>query len=81
MKIIFKTNIDKFKNKFPTNFKVIPRVGEFVKIEQGYEAPFDKLQVVSVTYVSSELVEVELHLSDLQHRQNKEYKLGVFNLD
>ncbi len=78
MKIVFKTNIYKFKNKFHTNFKVIPRVGEFVKIAQGYEAPFDKLQVVSVTYVSSELVEVELHLSELQHRQNKEYKLGVF---
>ena len=50
-----------------------------LKIEQGYEAPFDKLQVVNVTYVNSELVEVELHLSELQHRQNKEYKLGVFN--
>ena len=81
MKIIFKTNIDKFKNKFPSNFRVIPRVGEYVKIEQGYEAPFNKLQVVSVTYVNSELVEVELHLSELQSRQNIEYKLGVFNLD
>ena len=34
MKIVFKTNIDKFKNKFPTNFKVIPRVGEFESIEE-----------------------------------------------
>ena len=80
MKIVFKTAIDKYKGKFPTDFSVVPRQGEFVKVDKPYmnqTLPFDKLQVVSVTY-TRDIIEVELHLSDLQARANKECDLGVF---
>ena len=90
MQIIFKTAIDKFKNKFPTDFKVIPRVGEFVMVREEFHCnhsgvnpikylPFDKLQVVSVTHLNKDQVEVELHLSELQAKQNIQYDLNVFN--
>lgn len=79
MRVVFKTNIDKFKGKFPNDFKVVPRVGEFVRVDSYYTSlPFDELQVVGVTYVDSENVDVELHLSELQFKQNKEYNLRVF---
>lgn len=79
MKIVFQTEIDKFKGKFPDDFAVIPRIGEFVKVVNAYQLPFDKLQVVDVTYYHHNLVVVELHLSELQHKQIIEYKLNVFN--
>lgn len=81
MVVVFATNIDKYKAKFPSDFEVVPRVGEFVQIEKLYQnqnLPFDKLQVVDVTYVSKDVVKVELHLSSLQARQDKELNLGVF---
>ena len=43
MKIVFQTAIDKFKGKFPEDFTVIPRIGEFVKVVNSYQLPFDKL--------------------------------------
>ena len=79
MRVIFQTNIDKFKNKFPTDFKIIPRVGEFVRVEKGYVTPFKELQVIRVTYEDSQTVVVELHLSELQAKQNIQYKMNVFN--
>lgn len=80
MKVIFKTNIDKYKGKFPTDFQSVPRKGEFVAISdlRNTNLPFTELEVHKVTYEDKDTVVVELHLSELQHRQNKEYKLGVF---
>lgn len=80
MKIIFSTNIDKYRGKFAKDFQIIPRVGEFVEVESNDESlPFNELQVVKVTYINKHDVIVELHLSDLQSRQNLEFKLNVFN--
>jgi len=80
MKIVFKTNIDKYKGKFPSDFTIIPRVGEFVGVDKPYHnhtLPFDSLEVKRVTY-RSDYVEVELHLSELQGSQVDAYKLDVF---
>jgi hypothetical protein len=82
MQVIFETNIDKYRNKFPKNYKTIPRVGEFVKIEnynsQKHGLPFDDLEVKKITYVDANHVIVELHLSELQHMKNKNNRLNVF---
>ena len=46
MDIIFKTNIDKFKGKFPNNFTKVPTNGDFIKINNYYlkhNLPFDEL--------------------------------------
>jgi len=78
MKVVFCTNIDIYKGKFPKNYPVIPRIGEFVKTTDK-TLPFDKLQVVNVTYDElGESVEVDLHLSSLQSRQNIEYSMNVY---
>ena len=78
-KIIFKTNIDKYQNKFSLNYFVIPRIGEMVKVDAPYnKLPFDELQVINVTY-TKEYIVVELDLSELQKRQTKDYNLNVFN--
>lgn len=82
MKIIFKTNIDKYKGKFPTDFKVVPRVGEYVSIvspEGSHNLLFSELQVQRITYLDSETVIVELHLSGLQDKMNIEYDLNLFS--
>lgn len=78
--IILKTNIDKYKGKFPEIYQ-IPRIGEKVKVNDIYEKdlPFPTLTVVDVTYISHDEVEVELHLSELQHQQAIQYKLNVYN--
>lgn len=79
MRVVFKTNIDKFKGRFPNDFKVVPRVGEFVRVDSYYTSlPFDELQVVRVTYVDCDTVDVELHLSEMQIKENTQYDLGVF---
>ncbi len=79
MTVVFKTNIDKFKNKFPTDFKIIPRIGEYVKVVDSTALPFDKLIVIDVTYITNDLVLIELHLSELQAKQNIQYNLEVFS--
>ena len=79
--VIFKTNIDKFKDAFfNTNYDCPPRIGEFVKISdlsfnKGKKLPFDELEVKKVTWTGSNSVEIELHLSELQAMQNISYKL------
>lgn len=84
-KIVFKTNIDKYRHKFPDNATIIPRIGEKVKVAEGYKTkdmPFDALTVIDVTYditKEKQIVLVELHLSRLQQMLNEEYKLNVFN--
>jgi len=79
MKVIFKTNIDKYKGKFPTDFQVIPRKGEFVSIiPHSHRLPFTELEVHNVTYEDKDTVVVELHLSEWQNKQNIFNELGVF---
>jgi hypothetical protein len=81
MDIIFKTNIDKFKGKFPNNFTKVPTNGDFIKINNYYlkhNLPFDELQVKKITWLDSQNVEVELHLSDIQERENQTFDLGVY---
>lgn len=82
MKVIFVTTIDKYKGKFPTNYQIVPRVGEFVKISnytEKHSLPFDNLEVKKVMYLDANNVLVELHLSELQSMQNKQYKKNVFD--
>lgn len=79
MKVTFNTNIDKYKGKFPQDFQIIPRVGEFVQTTKYHQKlPFDSLQVIRVTYEDRENVTVDLHLSELQAKENLAYELGVF---
>ena len=78
MRVKFQTNIDMFKGKFPYNYPVIPRVGEYVMCIDN-TLPFDRLQVTSVTYDDKgENVYVDLHLSELQSRQNIEYNMRIY---
>lgn len=81
LEVVFKTAIDKYKGKFSSWTNLVPRVGEFITIDKIFKdnLPFDKLQVVSVTYAHNFHVIVVLHLSDLQARENKEYNLNIFN--
>jgi hypothetical protein len=83
MKVVFITNIDKYKGKFPNDFKVIPRVGEFVETETfSSKLPFLELQVVKISYgnyLNTTVVKVELHYSESQLKQAKEYKLNLFD--
>lgn len=79
MEVIFKTNIDNYKGKFPDNFSRPPAVGDYVCVDPCYkDLPFNKLQVVSVTYIDNYTVEVELHLSETQSKQANAYNLNVF---
>lgn len=57
MKIVFKTNIDKYQtNCFPENLLFVPRVGEKVMVTPVFESWFKdkklpiRLEVVDVTY-------------------------------
>ncbi len=79
MQIIFETSIDKYKGEFPTDFHVIPRIGEKVRTKHyKKELPFNHLEVKDVIYLNKNTVIVELHLSELQHMQNKDNRLNVF---
>lgn len=80
MKIVFKTNIDKYKGKFPSNYQIVPQLGSFVAIEnlKNTSLPFTELEVKKVTHEDAENIIVELHLSELQAKQNIEYELKVF---
>jgi len=79
-KIVFQTNIDRYKGKFYTRSflnsnVVIPRVGDMIKLsykdgrkeftEKGYP---DSLEVVKVTYdydVEIIVITIELHYSSM----------------
>ena len=71
MKIEFKTNLDRYKSRLPsgTGFTVIPRIGEFVKIDKSDDDSIDRLIVVSVLHkmdsLGNQMVEVELYYSDI----------------
>lgn len=81
LEVVFKTAIDKYKNKFSSWTNLVPRVGEFIIVDKIFKdsLPFDKLQVVTITYAHNSHVIVELHLSDLQAKENQAYNLNVFN--
>ena len=79
----FSTMIDKYQNKFPNDFTIVPRIGEKVKVRNNYakELPFDYLTVINVTYEQiADLIQVivELHLSEHQAKMAIEYNLNVF---
>ena len=61
------TNLDKFKDKFPNDFTKVPRNGDFIKVENYY-----------LTWLDSRTVEVDLHLSDIQERENQTFDMGVY---
>jgi len=58
MRVYFHTNLDKYKNAFLSivRLPVIPRVGEYIKIQESLQTHFEKqklptrLKVVGVTY-------------------------------
>lgn len=83
MKVYLTTNIDIFKGQFPTNYTQPPMIGAMVKIINWHnnpmKLPFDELEVKHLTYDDANNVRVELHLSELQHKQMIEYNLKVYN--
>jgi hypothetical protein len=63
MKVIFTTNLDKYKNGyFPKNLSVVPRKGEMVSVNQEHIFFFKdnmlptRLEVVQVTYFENQVV-------------------------
>ena len=61
MKAICRTNLDVYNEEWPIFVNFIPRIGDYV-VSQTKHGVFQlKLKVVSVTWTSSEIVDIELH--------------------
>lgn len=63
MKVIFKTNLDKYKcNCFPTNLEIPPRIGEQVKLAEVFVDFYQRsnlpitLEVVDVTWTEEGVI-------------------------
>lgn len=63
MKVVFKTNIDAYKNTcFPTYLTMPPRTGEKVRVIRDFENHFNsqklplQLEVVNVTWTSDSVI-------------------------
>jgi hypothetical protein len=63
MKVIFNTNIDKYKtNCFPTNLEIPPRIGETVLVTEVFSDFYNKqglplrMQVVDVNWINKGVI-------------------------
>lgn len=71
MKVVFKTNIDKYKtNCFPTNLEMPPRIGETVLVSEVFVEYYSKqklpicLEVVDVIWTEKGVI-CELHYKEM----------------
>ena len=78
MKVYFHTNLDKYQHAFfnMIDLPVIPRVGEYIKIQKSLQTHFQsnklptRLKVVSVTYnVHTELISEQSVIVELWYDQ------------
>jgi len=84
MKIKIVTNLDKYQtNCFPDNLQYVPRVGEYIMIDDVFNEYYHKqclpttLKVVSVTH-SNKLVLVEVNYSDIQIKSAKLNNINLY---
>lgn len=84
MKVIFKTNLDRYPNDvFPNNLDDVPRIGDCVQVTSAYIANYSaskrptKLEVVSVTWTEKNAI-CELWYSELDVKIAKNANIDLF---
>ena len=83
-KIIVRTNVDRYKNCFPSNLSYVPRIGETVSVENSFIKEFHNkkrpscMTVVDVTYYNNEVI-IEVHFRDIDFKFAELNKINLFD--